>query len=60
MQRLDEADARDLHQILERLAAAVVAARELARERQEPAQQRLSSLRVACPAQPAKQHWRRP
>src|SRR3712207_4794382 len=33
--RLDEPDARDLHEIVERLVAALVAPRELAREREE-------------------------
>src|SRR3712207_8863860 len=33
--RLDEPDARDLHEVIERLVAALVAPRELAREREE-------------------------
>ena len=40
-------DARDLHEVVERLVGALVAARELARERQEPLDQLLARRRVA-------------
>ena len=46
--RLHEADAGDLHQVVERLVGALVAARELARERQEALDQLLARGRVAA------------
>ena len=45
--RLEQAQRRDLHEVVERLAAALVAARELAGERQEALYERLASLLVA-------------
>src|SRR4051794_20420110 len=45
--RLQQAEARDLDEIVERLTAALVAARELAGERQEAPDERIAGLLVA-------------
>jgi hypothetical protein len=45
--RLQQAERGDLDEVVERLAAALVAARELARERQEALDERLASRGIA-------------
>jgi hypothetical protein len=45
--RLDEPERRDLHQVVERLVGALVAARQLARQRQEALGELLARRRVA-------------
>jgi hypothetical protein len=50
--RLDEPHARDLEQVLERLAAALVAAGQLPRQRQVAPDQRLARTRIAVSARP--------
>ena len=46
--RLQQAERRDLHEVVERLAAALVAAGELARERQEALDERVARGRIAA------------
>lgn len=49
LHRLDQAEARDLDEVLVRLTGLDVPARKLARQRQEPLDQLISCLAVAMP-----------
>jgi hypothetical protein len=53
--RLQQADGGDLHEIVERLSAALVAACELARQRQEPLDERRTRREISITVVPRQQ-----